>query len=82
MTQKTQKIHGSETFSTYWYYTRNDQVKIMTYPNGHFIGHSYTPQGASSVEWHFFRSPITGKIGPSVPLHNFLIKNGFEVIIY
>ena len=32
--------------------------------------------------WHFFRSSITGKIGPSKPLQDFLTKNGINFIIY
>ena len=32
--------------------------------------------------WHFFRSGITGRIGPSKPLQDFLTKNGINFIIY
>ena len=35
-----------------------------------------------AVEWHFFRSPVTGKVGPSRPLFDFLIENGFKAIIH
>jgi len=35
-----------------------------------------------AVEWHFFRSPVTGKIGPSGPLYDFLIEIGFKPIIH
>ena len=32
--------------------------------------------------WHFFRSPITGKIGGSKPLINELKRNGIKVVIH
>jgi RHS repeat-associated protein len=32
------------------------------------------------VVWHFFRSPITGKMGPSQPLFEALLRNGIKVI--
>lgn len=35
-----------------------------------------------SVEWHFFRSPITQRFGPSGPLRDFLIENGIKVITH
>jgi len=31
--------------------------------------------------WHFFRSPVTGVIGPTAPLREGLERAGFEVII-
>jgi hypothetical protein len=31
--------------------------------------------------WHFYRSPLTGRIGPSAPLQLFLENHGIEVII-
>ena len=35
-----------------------------------------------SVEWHFYTSSITGKIGPSGPLLEELSKQGFKVIFH
>jgi hypothetical protein len=32
--------------------------------------------------WHFYRSPVTGKIGPSGPLGNFLNQNNIPVVIH
>ena len=32
--------------------------------------------------WHFFRSPRTGKIGPTAPLKKALEKEGIKYIIY
>jgi hypothetical protein len=32
-------------------------------------------------KWHFFRSPVTGCIGPSGPLRQALIEKGIEIII-
>jgi hypothetical protein len=34
------------------------------------------------VVWHFYRSGITGKKGPSKPLADFLINNGITYIIH
>jgi filamentous hemagglutinin len=34
------------------------------------------------VNWHFFRSPVTGLGGPSQPLLNELQQNGINVIIH
>src|SRR5438445_10862954 len=31
--------------------------------------------------WHFFRSPITGEIGPSAPLYELLEQNGIGIVI-
>ena len=36
----------------------------------------------NKVEWHFFRSQITSKGGPSAPLLNELLKKGFKVIYH
>lgn len=35
-----------------------------------------------SSTWHFFRSPITGKVGPSGPLMKELHKNGISIVIH
>ena len=32
--------------------------------------------------WHFFRSPITGEIGPSAPLYELLEQNGIGIVIH
>ena len=32
--------------------------------------------------WHFFESPVTGKIGPSKPLRDELIKNNIKIEIH
>lgn len=32
-----------------------------------------------SVSWVFFKSPVTGKIGPSEGLYQLLIQNGISV---
>ena len=32
------------------------------------------------VAWHFFRSPVTGKMGASQPLLNTLMDEGFEIV--
>ena len=32
--------------------------------------------------WHFFRSPVTGAVGPSQPLLNALQQNGINVVIH
>jgi len=34
------------------------------------------------VEWRFFMSAQTGKIGPSSPLMKDLMKNGFDVVFH
>ncbi|MEG2712541.1 MAG: hypothetical protein RR988_05900 [Clostridia bacterium] len=34
------------------------------------------------IQWHFFKSSITGKIGPSQPLRKLLEDNGIKVIIH
>lgn len=31
----------------------------------------------SSAQWRFYKSPVTGKIGPSKPLKNYLLNNNF-----
>lgn len=36
----------------------------------------------SKVEWHFYRSPKTGKVGPSKPLKKTLDDAGIGVEIY
>jgi hypothetical protein len=33
----------------------------------------------AGVTWHFFRSPITGSIGPSAPLSEFLTLFGIKI---
>jgi len=35
-----------------------------------------------AVEWNFYRSGITGKIGPSQPLLDFLKQNGIKYVIH
>ena len=32
--------------------------------------------------WHFFRSPVTGEIGPSGPLYQLLDQNGIGIVIH
>ena len=32
--------------------------------------------------WHFFRSPVTGEIGPSAPLYQLLDQNGIGIVIH
>jgi hypothetical protein len=32
--------------------------------------------------WHFFRSPVTGEIGPSAPLYELLVQNGIGIVIH
>ena len=34
------------------------------------------------AHWHFFESSVTGKIGPSQPLRNFLAEHGIDYTIY
>ncbi len=34
------------------------------------------------VVWHFFKSGVTGKVGPSQPLADFLTENGIKYIIH
>lgn len=34
------------------------------------------------AHWHFFRSGVTGKIGPSAPLRNLLEEHGIKYTIY
>ncbi|ETA66628.1 SpvB family protein [Methanolobus tindarius DSM 2278] len=36
----------------------------------------------NGVEWHFYRSGKTGKIGPSTPLRQMLEDNGIKVVIH
>ena len=36
----------------------------------------------SGVEWHFFGSIVTGKIGPSKTPNELLLSNGFSVVIH
>jgi hypothetical protein len=38
--------------------------------------------GVEAVKWHFYRSAITGKIGPSQPLLDFLTEHGIEYVIH
>ena len=38
-----------------------------------------TQQGEGAI-WNFYRSPVTGKIGPSGPLGNFLNQNNIPFI--
>jgi hypothetical protein len=37
--------------------------------------------GVRSLTWEFSRSPVTGKVGPTAPLENFLRQNRVNVII-
>ena len=34
------------------------------------------------VEWHFYKSPVTGKIGPSLPLLQRLSTKGIHIVIH
>ena len=36
----------------------------------------------AGYEWHFFQSPVTGRLGPSQPLLNELQRNGINVILH
>jgi len=36
----------------------------------------------TDVTWHFFRSPQTGEVGPSRPLWERLVREGFNVVIH
>lgn len=36
----------------------------------------------TKVFWHFFKSDITGKVGASQPLKDFLTLHGIEYIIH
>lgn len=36
----------------------------------------------NQVEWHFFKSPVAGKIGPTGPLEQKLREHGIPVIIH
>lgn len=32
--------------------------------------------------WHFYRSPVTGKVGPSKPLEKNLLQSGIQIVIH
>lgn len=34
------------------------------------------------VEWHFFMSPVTGKVGGSAPLMDALQQNGIGAVVH
>ena len=38
--------------------------------------------GISCVEWHFYYSPISNTIGPSVQLYNELVNAGFTIVFH
>lgn len=38
--------------------------------------------GADEVFWHFFKSPVTGKIGPSGPLRKALEDAGINIVLH
>ena len=59
------------------YTTLTKRVKMQILKDEKMIGKQI--QGA---HWHFFRSSITGKIGPSEPLKKFLEERGIEYTIY
>jgi filamentous hemagglutinin len=39
-------------------------------------------QQVEGAVWNFYRSPVTGKIGPSGPLSDFLIQNNIPVVLH
>ena len=59
------------------YTTLTKRVKTQILKDEKMIGKQI--QGA---HWHFFRSSITGKIGPSEPLKKFLEERGIKYTIY
>ena len=38
--------------------------------------------GVDRVEWHFFRSPVTGKVGLTDELRSSLDKLGINIVIH
>lgn len=41
-----------------------------------------TRKTVDEVTWHFFRSPVTGKIGPSAPLEKALKEAGINIMLH
>lgn len=39
-------------------------------------------QSIDDAVWHFFKSPVTNKVGPSKPLLKELERNNIKVIIH
>jgi RHS repeat-associated protein len=38
--------------------------------------------GINSIEWHFFRSGVTGEIGPTAPLRGVLERSNIDIIVH
>ncbi len=61
------------------YNSLTDSVKTQALKDAELLN---SVDEVTSVEWHFFKSGTTGKIGPSGPLKSYLESLGIKVIIH
>lgn len=87
----TRNVGGSKRFIDAIVGTRAIEVKVGRVYNSAFVRAQVRKDAAlvsdkydvtiQSAEWHFYKSPITGKVGPSKKLEEFLDENGIKVCI-
>ncbi len=54
------------------------RIKIQVLKDEYLI----KKRSIDGAHWYFFESSVTGKIGPSQPLRNFLAEHGIDYTIY
>ncbi len=60
------------------YNSLTDSVKTQALKDVELLGKNQI----NGIEWHFFKSGTTGKVGPSGPLKDYLEGLGIKVIIH